>query len=459
MLFKNFTSLFTARRYKYVGRVHGHEIIHSLAISNNGKILASGGASTVLLWDAKTLAPLVPPHQAHQFRGPVCRMVWAQNREDKEDVLCFGTGLGYLVFWRQGPRVEHFEEFSANRIGTGQEITDLAWDTSDDEKIRLAVGTRVGIVQVWTFDFRKGLQNIFSICLEPTVPKTVGFVGKDIHVFGAYDGLWHSLRGKDGVVSWTRNLRTVIGWTALCPDHNQFAIDNGTDGFDLYQMDDAAYVRTFQTRISGSHKPKQVLFAEGAQVIVGSSDHGVVYIFDHRTGEVLDTLDHAKKGVIQAIAAHDEARNTIVCASSGNDITVWTYEAEWPARGTGEKRTMGGVGYAFVQMLMVVATIVFMYQNLFRGVWPANSTFSSWMGIHTNWGGAEGNGYVAPAPRTTIIKEARLRVQESHHTDDETVQKVVDRVMKALAEMPGIKTRAKQRGARINTNMRLEGKT
>ncbi|KAF8878627.1 hypothetical protein BD779DRAFT_1474706 [Infundibulicybe gibba] len=231
-------------------------------------------------------------------------------------------------------------------------------------------------------------------------------------------------RGKTrtGCITRANYYSSDSGWTALCLDHNQFAINNGTDGFDLYQMDDTVYVCTFQTRILGLHKPKQVLFAEGAQVIMGSSDHGVVYIFDHRTREVLDTLDHAKKGVIQAIAAHNEARNTIVCASSGNNIIVWTYEAEWPARGTREKRTMGG------------------------RVWPANSTFPSWMGIHANWGSAKGNGYVVPAPRTTIIKEAHLRVQESHHTDDETVQKVVDRVMKALAEMLGIKTRAKQRG-------------
>lgn len=37
-------------------------------------------------------------------------------------------------------------------------------------------------------------------------------------------------------------------------------------------------------------RPRQVTFAEDCSVILSSSDHGVVYIFDRRSGDVVDEL-------------------------------------------------------------------------------------------------------------------------------------------------------------------------
>ena len=83
--------------------------------------------------------------------------------------------------------------------------------------------------------------------------------------------------------------------------HNQFVVDNVTDGFDLHQNDDSAFVRTFYTGTATRRVPKQVAFAEDSRVIVGGSDHGVVYVFDRRSGKLLDLLQHAKNGLVQTI--------------------------------------------------------------------------------------------------------------------------------------------------------------
>jgi hypothetical protein len=34
---------------------------------------------------------------------------------------------------------------------------------------------------------------------------------------------------------------------------------------------------------------------------VGGSDHGLVYVFDRKTGNVLDVLRHADQGLVQTI--------------------------------------------------------------------------------------------------------------------------------------------------------------
>ena len=44
------------------------------------------------------------------------------------------------------------------------------------------------------------------------------------------------------------------------------------------------------------------MFGEDGKVVVGGSDHGVVYVFDRRTGSRLDILRHADAGLVQTIA-------------------------------------------------------------------------------------------------------------------------------------------------------------
>jgi len=82
---------------------------------------------------------------------------------------------------------------------------------------------------------------------------------------------------------------------------NQFVVDNAYDGFDLHQIEDGAYVRTFKTGLVTSRKPKQVLFGENSQVVVGGSDHGAVYVFDRKSGNKLDVLRHSEKGLVQIV--------------------------------------------------------------------------------------------------------------------------------------------------------------
>jgi len=52
----------------------------------------------------------------------------------------------------------------------------------------------------------------------------------------------HLLRGKDGKVLSTYNIGTPIGDVAIDSWRNQFVIDNATDGFSLFQLEDGSFV-------------------------------------------------------------------------------------------------------------------------------------------------------------------------------------------------------------------------
>ena len=146
------------------------------------------------------------PNQPHVQRGQVSCVLWVTHSQDTEELLCYGTGLGYIVFWRQKPKrvsfvtIERFAkpdkikdgfvELNAQRIGTGLEITCIANDPFSESEIRVIVGTRGMLVQVWQVDARAKMRTVFSVQLDKTVPKAVAFAknSEDVHVFGLYNG-------------------------------------------------------------------------------------------------------------------------------------------------------------------------------------------------------------------------------------------------------------------------------
>ena len=46
------------------------------------------------------------------MRGPISCIMWVTHCNENYETLCYSTGLGYMVFWRQNPR-----DVSAQKIG------------------------------------------------------------------------------------------------------------------------------------------------------------------------------------------------------------------------------------------------------------------------------------------------------------------------------------------------------
>lgn len=62
--------------------------------------------------------------------------------------------------------------------------------------------------------------------------------------------------------------------------------------------------RIFSTPTSGVHFPRQVSFAENGKVVVGGSREGVIYVFDLKSGAILDLLHHSD-GKVLAVTARN----------------------------------------------------------------------------------------------------------------------------------------------------------
>ncbi|KAG1908930.1 uncharacterized protein F5891DRAFT_898208, partial [Suillus fuscotomentosus] len=236
--------------------------------------------------------------------GTVSCTVWITTRLGMAETLCYGTGLGYMAFLRHSPIDMHFQEICIRRLGSGFEITCMSWDpTSSDAGARIAIGTRDRIVQVLVLNTNSQLQAVFSVRLDNTVPKSVAFADdRGVYVFGLYNGNFIKLNGDDGTVVKEYTCKSVISHAAVNQKRGMFVVDNVADSFMLYRLDsNEEPVQTFVTAPLSVSVPKQVAFGAEGRLIVGGSDNGSVYVFERKTGKLLDTLRHSNGGLVQTI--------------------------------------------------------------------------------------------------------------------------------------------------------------
>lgn len=67
----------------------------------------------------------------------------------------------------------------------------MAWEQMEKGVCRIVTGSRDRVVGVLDFDSQALLHAVFTVQLDSTVPKSLGFARntkKDIIVFGLYDG-------------------------------------------------------------------------------------------------------------------------------------------------------------------------------------------------------------------------------------------------------------------------------
>ncbi|KAJ7122127.1 hypothetical protein C8R44DRAFT_735845 [Mycena epipterygia] len=88
-------------RYVLRGSLAGHYGgIECLAVTEDGKVLASGGSDGVRLWNVASLSRLNRPNGAGN-RGTVSALTWIRREEDPGEVLVYGTQCGFVCVWKQ----------------------------------------------------------------------------------------------------------------------------------------------------------------------------------------------------------------------------------------------------------------------------------------------------------------------------------------------------------------------
>ena len=118
-------------------------------------------------------------------------------------------------------------------------------------------------------------------------------------------------QGVDKPKYWARNvsnillselnlLNTTSGHAAVSHQKWLMVIDNGK-GFSTHHLRTGTYICSFPTGKLMKRYPKQVAFGQHNSIIVGGSDHSIVYVFGHDTGGPLDLLCHSDHGLFQTI--------------------------------------------------------------------------------------------------------------------------------------------------------------
>jgi hypothetical protein len=108
-------------------------------------------------------------------------------------------------------------------------------------------------------------------------------------------------------------LKNSSGDASVNSKRGVFCIDDPTQGAALYRLDSGAHVRTYPVPVQKGMQPRQVSFAEDCSAIVSGSDHGVVYIFDRRKGDVVDELRIESDDWVQTVLV--SRQNQCPCAA------------------------------------------------------------------------------------------------------------------------------------------------
>ncbi|KAJ7744347.1 WD40-repeat-containing domain protein [Mycena metata] len=342
------------------GKLSGHSGgIERLRATEDGRLLASGGTDGTKVWDLGAMCKLESPGSP-ALRGGTTALVWIKRDDEVSEALFYGTENGYLVCWREAKQngMAIFVELSSVHLANPAEITGLAFDAPTN---RLAVCHRGGLLQVYVVANDMSLQNIFSIMLEEIAPQAVAFGPIWLLVFSLYDG--HIYRLTDVKLhvlrqQWNRDNHKNV----LC-------IDEPSLGTNIYRLDDQACIKTLpvSAKKKDQTKTRQVGLLEECKFIISGSDHGVVYVFNRRSGATVDELRVHPSEYVQTVATAECAGfSTIFAAKSRNlagpnEIFVWRKKSK---HGHSLVNMVFGM-FICLQLFFVAAAVVVVYRNFF----------------------------------------------------------------------------------------------
>ncbi|KAF5379564.1 hypothetical protein D9757_009291 [Collybiopsis confluens] len=101
------------------------------------------------------------------------------------------------------------------------------------------------------------------------------------------------------ILQWTYDLKR--GHAVLNTKDDAVILDDVSQGVALMKLAGTERVKTFEVPHQ-ERRSRNVAFQDGTSTIIVGSDHGNVYAFDRRTGEVIDTIYIGLKDWVQSIS-------------------------------------------------------------------------------------------------------------------------------------------------------------
>ncbi|KAJ7025876.1 hypothetical protein C8F04DRAFT_1298724 [Mycena alexandri] len=112
----------------------------------------------------------------------------------------------------------------------------------------------------------------------------------------------------------------LISDIAIDNRKNVLCMDDPSSGTNLYRLEDHTHVKTFPVPVTKHTRLRQVDFLGECQFIVSGSDHGLVYVFDRRSGDTVDELKVDPHEGVQTVAGADCAGISTIFAAKSRDL-------------------------------------------------------------------------------------------------------------------------------------------
>ena len=77
-------------------------------------------------------------------------------------------------------------------------------------------------------------------------------------------------------------------------------LDDVSQGVALYKLSSTERLKTFPVQFN-QRRSRNVAFHDGGKTIITGSDHGEVYVFDRRTGQISDIIPIGIRDWVQSI--------------------------------------------------------------------------------------------------------------------------------------------------------------
>ncbi|KAF5343334.1 hypothetical protein D9758_014165 [Tetrapyrgos nigripes] len=338
--------------YQLDHTLKGHTgTIQCMAVTEDGRYLASGANDGTVIWDLQTMS-IVKQISSNEVRDATTAVLWIKRQDTLEEGLIYGTGKVACI-----------------EMAQPSEVTSLAYDSSTT---RLVATNREGVVALFVVDptTMKVSEDKWAIQVNNSIPKSVLFDNRrDVVVFGMHDAIY-KLDGANGLSSDQSLVHgTRIGYGTCDSTKTVYCIDDITSGCTLYRMTDGSKIQDFKVpRERKAGQPKQVAFGESCKVIVSGSDHGNVYVFDRRSGELLQTLSTGTKSRIHGLTTFTLNGTEYIAAgelgTSELETTIFICKKTRVGRFDSGRihAALRGLGW-MVQALILIAASIAIYQN------------------------------------------------------------------------------------------------
>ncbi|KAF5344943.1 hypothetical protein D9757_014492 [Collybiopsis confluens] len=356
-------------RYALRGLLKGqHGAVSCVATHPLGTFVASGGEAGTKVWHLPS-AKAIPGPTGASDRGITTAIVWLMRPDDEEEGLAYGTEHGYLCIWRRNKDGCGFTEIFCDRLvggADGAEVSGMAYDTSSGQ---LAVVHRAEAVHRFLIDIGMIPRVIKSVTIAKHWPQAVAFgqvgvKGPELWSFGREDGVIHILND-EGRILRSKTTGMVIGHAVLNTKDDAVILDDVSQGVALMKLAGTERVKTFEVPHQ-ERRSRNVAFQDGTSTIIVGSDHGNVYAFDRRTGEVIDTIYIGLKDWVQSISTVDlDGVPLIIVGRSGENIgttelQVWQKVVTTPVGRSAARKEEGR------WLLLILLSCILVFENILK---------------------------------------------------------------------------------------------